>query len=351
MISGINKTLFEWVKELEGDSDYIKSLEYFLSLRPSSWKERQETALKITRKILAIHQKQDLPDLAERLSQMERNLGEITPYQRDHVCHAVLTFIVGNWVMTKLDLHKCRNMFFQWKLASLLHDVGYSIEIGNNIANKIYEDFERNLLKKQTYQYSPHPCGKLREYSKMYSGNHSYNTEMLDLFTERFEKWGLKLDANLIFNNMCEGIAIDDSRLRADHGIVSSIFVVKSIDSKYEENNWKQIIDQYDPWNYENITNHIVNVGASIFLHNLEREDLYWDFNKMPLATLLKVCDELQDWGRPLECNPSGNSPNDYNITFQNNKIIFTVIENKYESYKEKFKKILNFPIEIQELT
>jgi len=112
MISGINKTLFDWNNELEGETEYFKALEHFFTLRPSNWQIRQELALDIASYILSAHMKEDLPDLAVKLSQMERNLKEITPYQRDHVCHAVFTFVLGTWMMSQLNLYRHQSLFF-----------------------------------------------------------------------------------------------------------------------------------------------------------------------------------------------------------------------------------------------
>lgn len=351
MISGITKTLFEWNKTIEYDLCYLGQLGNFLALNPSNWEARQDAALSLAKLILYPHMKQDLPDLGIKLSQLERNLHELSPYQRDHVCHAVLTFLLGHWIISKLNLYRYRGMFFQWKLSSLLHDVGYSVEIINRLDNQIFSYFERNLLNKERYNYTPpQRCDRLREYSMMYSGNNRHDLNMFDLFSERFSDWGLDLDANSIFNDMCNGKKIDTSGLRTDHGIISSIFVVKSIDYLYEINNPKQLIDPYCPWNYENIQNDIINVGASIFIHNLNRDDLVWDFNNMPLATLLKICDELQDWGRPMDSNPNGNSPSDYDINYVHDNIVFSVNHNKLAQFRKISDKIRNFPIAIREL-
>ncbi len=240
--------------------------------------------------------------------------------------------------------------FFQWKLASLLHDVGYAIEILNRLDNRMYEYFEKSLLGRKEYEYTPHGCEKLREYYMMYSGEGQYNLEMLDLFSKRINDWGYEINANAIFNDMCEGNQIDNSYLRADHGVISSIFVVKAIDYKYEKNNPNQTIDPYNVWNYDNILCEIVNVGSSIFLHNMNRDDFYWDFKTMPIATLLKICDELQDWERPDDNNHAGNSPDDYNIEFHDGSIVFFVVEDKIEKIHAKFEKIRNFPIEFRVL-
>jgi hypothetical protein len=149
---------------------------------------------------------------------------------------------------------------------------------------------------------------------------------------------------------MLRGQKFDNRLKRTDHGIVSSILVMKAIDEKYRFMNPYQISDRNNPWSYSNMTEQITNVCSAIFIHNLETDSLIWDFTKTPLATLLKISDELQGWGRPSAKEPKGDSPEDYNLSFQNGKIVFYAKKEKVKPLKTKIDHTRHFPIVIKEL-
>ncbi len=137
-MNGINLTIYQQLCEfpLFDENNLLFKIEKFLNLQADDYFQRQNLALEISSLILAPHQKQDLPDLAVKLAKLERNLHEISPNQRDHICHSLLTFLLGCYIISKLKLHhKHTDFLFQWKLTALLHDVGYPTEILDRISN------------------------------------------------------------------------------------------------------------------------------------------------------------------------------------------------------------------------
>lgn len=79
--------------------------------------------------------------------------------------------------------------------------------------------------------------------------------------------------------------------------------VTKCLDCMYARHNPKRFAFKSESkrfWSYKNFTTYIINAAGSIFLHNLDTSKIGRSFNKNehPLAFLLKLSDELQDWER-----------------------------------------------------
>ena len=347
-MEGINKTLFEEV-EKNITSELKNKIEKFMEVDADNYEERQGLALDISSDILYTHSKEDLPKIAISLANLERNLKDIQPYQRDHVCHALLTFLLGYFMILKLNLEKhLLDFLFQWKVVALLHDIGYPLEITDRINNEFFSYYEKNVLNEKA-EFSPMGGSYLSKYLSLYTKDKSQNRDTIDLINKRLEEWQIILNTPKIFNQMTEGKQFDKGLKRTDHGITSAILIMKAIDKKYKHMNPNQISDPADGWSFSNMENQITNVGSAIFIHNLELDGLVWDFKKAPLATLLKICDELQDWGRPSVTNPKGESPNDYDIKFGKGYLIFNVKKEKLERVHKKIKNVINFPMIIKD--
>lgn len=352
-MKGINKTLFENLKEVtlfKKKYSLGRKIEKFLELDPDNYEERQNLALEASSNILYAHSKEDLPYIAISLAKLERNLKDIQPYQRDHVCHSLLTFLLGYFIMLKLNLQRSLfDFLFQWKLTALLHDIGYSLEIVDRISNEFYKQYEEDILKKKS-EFNSSQTRHLTKYLNLYTKDKSQNRNTLDLINDRLSRWKIGLDAKNVFDRMHRSQKFDDKPRRTDHGIVSSILVIKAIDEKYRIMNPNQIVDPNFGWSFSNMTEQITNVCSAIFIHNLETSNLIWDFTKNPLATLLKISDTLQCWGRPSAKKTKGDSPEAYDLNFQNGKIIFYAKKDKAKSLKTKIKKAIHFPIVIKDL-
>jgi hypothetical protein len=164
-MKGINKKLFE---ELIEEISVKRKIRRFLELDPDNYEERQNLALEASSDILFVHSKEDLPLIAVSLAKLERNLTDIQPYQRDHVCHSLLTFLLGYFMILKLDLQRYFfDFLFQWKLTALLHDIGYSLEIIDGISNEFFRIYEEDILKKE-YDFASQ-TGLLTKYLDLYT--------------------------------------------------------------------------------------------------------------------------------------------------------------------------------------
>ena len=95
------------------------------------FQERQRLAIKIIEDIITTHGKKNLLRCVTELARVEYNIRELQPWVRDHVVHALLSFILGININEKF-LNSSVD-YFQWKLAGLLHDVGYPVQIAKDI--------------------------------------------------------------------------------------------------------------------------------------------------------------------------------------------------------------------------
>lgn len=354
-LEGINKTIYEEVISSSKKYYYDPSinetkLREFLSLSYNDYERRQKLAIDISRGILAYHEKRDLPNIAFKLACLERDLTEIQPYQRDHICHSLFTFLIGYYLIKNFNLEE-DDFLFEWRLAALLHDVGYVLEITDRLNENYLKQYEKDLLMGESVEFKPQGGHFLSQLVNLYTKNPRGKRDTINLINKRFRKWSLSINGKKVFNEMIKGEKFDDGPRRTDHGVTSAILVMKAIDKKYEIHNPEQKCDQYDPWNFKNLENQIANSCAAIFLHNLKYDSFLWDFNKFPLATLLKLCDELQDWTRSSgsELNPT--SPKDYDIKIENGQLIFKVIKEKVKIFQEKIENIINFPVVIKPIS
>lgn len=352
---GINKTLFDGIRDeihLLNDYDceegFLKEdIEIFLGLDADNYENRQNLALEISRLILQPHRKDKLPEIAFKLPSIERNLKDIQPHQRDHVCHSVLTFLLGFFMIIKLGLTRY-DVIFKWKLAALLHDVGYTLEITDRINDDFFSAYERIALG-QRGVFNPTVGNYLSEYLDLYNPPGSgQKRNVLDLIDKKLKEAHIQIDAKKVFNQMRMGETFDDENRRTDHGIASAILVLKAIDRKYELVN--RCPNPPFGWGMENVDNQIAEVCSAIFVHNLSFKSLKWDFNDSTLATLLRTCDGLQAWSRPSANTPKGYSPADYDIKFQNGKIIFYASKEREIEIRKDLENIINAPLKIEEL-
>ena len=350
-MEGINKELFDLINsEIASLNIDSEILEKFLKLDVNKYKKRQKLALEISGKILEPHSKAHIPKHGITLASIERNLKDLQPYQRDHICHSLLTFLLGFVVIKKLDLNK-NDFLFQWKLAALLHDFGYPLEITDNINKDFFVEYNQNLLNNKSFEFEPKSGIYLSDYLSLYTTSIFKKRNTIKIIKKRLKDWKINIDTDAIFLKMINGHKFDEGTERTDHGVASAILVMKAIDILYEKNNPKQLnTNSVSGWRFSNMKNQITNACSAIFIHNLNLNGIKYDFKSAILASLLKLCDELQDWGRPISNKPKGYSPNDYSFKFKNRKFIFYVVEKREQKIKQGIKNIINFPLDIRTL-
>ena len=333
----INQTLIEktkspgWFKKdlLKNYGCRREDVEEFL-LKSHSLEDRQDKAIAIIEYIFRSHGKTDLIHHVSRLAKTEHGIRELQPWQRDHVAHAMLCFILGIY----LNEFYLRGIVdkFEWKIAGLLHDIAYPVEFSKNLISAVPEDI--NTIAHEIGCVPP----QLRSVTKIEGLENLKNgVSGLDLIQKRVQSWGINIEVQSEYKKM--------QNENPCHGMYSSLAVLLVIDMMYEYHNplrEHKDIRAVEPdinWNQHFFENDIVNACSAIFLHNLSPshfQSTRISRTKAPLAFLLKLCDSLQEWERPSKDNPIGLSADSFDIGVKDGKIVYSA--NISENIKKKIR-------------
>ena len=269
-------------------------------------------------------------DLLDVLLSYEERASTLIDKQRDHYVHSVNVFILGLSVYTRnggfraafdsanLDKDdypfsydtKHEEFFYRWGIASLFHDVGYPVEIIGKQINKFisfatevdqqgqvkthleFDNFEEfnsiaEILPKQDFirsYYDQHPsCA----YVDLLNPN--------DLLAHKLHL-ALDVDLKEVKTALDRFPEIMAEHGFIDHGYYSAIIVLR----------WYGYLIQSCRYKPEYFFYPILDSASAILLHNYYKNVLLKPpFNKGPLspqehpiAYLLILCDELQEWNR-----------------------------------------------------
>ena len=269
-------------------------------------------------------------DLLDVLRNYEENAAILIDKQRDHYIHAVNAFILGLCIYIRnhhfreafnvavMDKSKYPNsydtkheeFFYRWGIASLFHDVGYPIEIIGKQLQKFLDflcdvgdcgkikaliDFENfdvvNMIPK---------IQSKREFTAEFTERHPA-VAALDPFKPvdllAFALYNtLGVDLNLVHNALTSFVDTMAKYGFIDHGFYSAIIVLKWYGYLIQSCYYKPAYFYYP----------VLDSASAILLHNYYKNVLIKPpFNKGPLkphehpiAFLLILCDELQEWDR-----------------------------------------------------
>jgi hypothetical protein len=311
----INETLSVYFK----DNNPIKDAtinDRILEFLKAEIPKKYELAQLLIKDLVKPHSKDQLVSHITELYIVEEATMSLTE-KRDHVIHALNTFLLGcyinnNYLINKVDV-------FQWKLTALFHDIAYPLEISQKIIERYIDKLHKIKHELNIENFNPAINLAPKNFEKL-----TNNKNALEYIQKRVYEWGLDVNVQKRYDDKISSNEIC-------HGMLSALTVLYLIDLMYQKNNPQRkrqtVYDaDYSDWNQQNFENHIVSACSAIFLHNLS-DDAFEkiDKNKAPLPYLLKLCDELQTWDRPNQNTPIGDSPENYDISIKNNKIIFKV--------------------------
>jgi hypothetical protein len=321
---GINVRIFEGIRDNTYEYGFERWIvEEFLTVA-RDFPTRQANAISIIEGIMTPHGKQKLLGHVVQLAKVEYGIRELEPLVRDHVVHALLSFLVGVFVhehLLKPGGHKVSA--FQWKLAGLFHDVGYPAQVAKDIL-KSYTD-QINRIKRDLSVARPDVFFRLVPVGldELTNGVNS-----LCLMQEWLGRWRLKIDAKEEYVGMVTSGVIC-------HGMISSLSVLYVVDLMYQKYNPRRAyVDIDEPeginWNQSYFENDIVPACAAIFVHNLPERcfrSARLDRSHAALPFLLRLSDCLQVWDRPSASDPVGISDNAFDIEAAPEKLLFTVAD------------------------
>lgn len=270
-------------------------------------------------------------DLLDTLKSYEENAATLLDKQRDHYVHSVQVFLIGLSIYA--SNHSFQDIFrrsgyeerpypgrrstadeeflFQWGLAALFHDIGYPMEITSGQVKKFvtlvagsagqsdplpfvgYGDFAalnsiEELLCHEDYA---HPF-----YAQRGPGDEPLDpTRPLDLLA-----WDLSRSFSLSpaqVKSALDGfLPMMQERGFVDHGFYSALILLK----------WYGALCQRGDGGTDLLFGPVLSAAGAILLHNYYKNALQkppFSLGCMspaqhPLAFLLILCDELQEWNR-----------------------------------------------------
>lgn len=270
-------------------------------------------------------------DLLDVLQSYEENAAVLIDRQRDHYIHSVNVFILGLCIYTgnarfrsaferaAMDKkeypfsYNTRNeeFYYRWGLASLFHDVGYPVEIVGRQINK-FIDFATDVSgkeKKVNVQLSFENFEELnriseimpkRVFTKCYY-EHYEDSIYIDTL-KPVDLLAHKLHTTLGVDLKAAKLSLDDfvnvmARFGfIDHGYYSSIIILK----------WYGYLIQSAKYKPEYFFWPVLDSASAILLHNFYKNVMMKEPfnlgaltpNTHPIAFLLILCDELQEWNR-----------------------------------------------------
>ena len=269
-------------------------------------------------------------DLLDVLRSYEENAATLIDKQRDHYIHSVNVFILGLCIYTqnvhyrtafdsvnmdKMDYlysydTKHEEFFYRWGLASLFHDVGYPVEIiGKQIskfmdfATRVDSDVRvRSHLEFENFEELNSIAEVIpkREFVKTYYDKYDSCVYIdllkpIDLLAHKLHI-SLGVDLKDIKTALDSFVGIMAKSGFIDHGYYSAIIVLK----------WYGFLIQICNYKREYFFYPVLDSASAILLHNYYKNVIMKPpFSKSslspqdhPIAYLLILCDELQEWNR-----------------------------------------------------
>ncbi|EKF85860.1 hypothetical protein [Methanobacterium formicicum] len=270
-------------------------------------------------------------ELTQRMKNFEEFNGKLLENHRDHYIHTVFVFLLGlsifaentNYrkIFSEYALDKSKypdfydtpneEFFYRWGLSALFHDIAYPLEIIIKQTNEYI---------KFVSEYSD-TIGETGINIKLSTNNSFFNLPILkprseskDRFNAKYNKFqsrfldnsisllaytlyeNFNLNLHEIKNNLDNFVENMNENNRIDHGFFSAIIMLK----------WYHYLIKRTNWNPAYFYFPILDSSSSILLHNYYKHTLMEDpFNlsqirarQHPIAYLLILCDELQEWNR-----------------------------------------------------
>ncbi|MHB9130006.1 MAG: hypothetical protein ACYDBB_02815 [Armatimonadota bacterium] len=248
---------------------------------------RNANAKDAMKRVLSYYGKGEFEPALGKLAEIEANIASLAPGHRNHISHSLLVYMLGTMVNDEFLRWRHSSVnHLAWTVASLLHDIGYPVEIAHEY---ILKGFSASIPL-PVINRNDDECAQLFRVVPYELEMLSCEINSLAIFDERFQKWGVGvISAADQYKRM-----VDSGKVR--HGMISAVLVLKVIDSLYRENAY---------WDPRTFHSDIIDACAAIFLHNVYSDcftpDVKLHHDIAPLAFLLTLCDCMQEWDRYTE--------------------------------------------------
>jgi hypothetical protein len=200
---------------------------------------------------------------------------------RDHFIHSFNVFLLGYYIINQTKMtqteSKSNDVNLSWMLTATFHDVAYVIQDIDSWLNQLLEDF-LGINPRITIDVPKILPMTYFDFMRVLSGWHkAHDRGALKYYDLGSIDWIFLNEMNSILNQ------------RKDHGVMGALMLVHLLAIR---NGFLQREGPYGNFLY----NHVCACHA-ICVHGMTNIKI--SFGKHPLAFLLVLCDELQDWGRP----------------------------------------------------
>ena len=280
-----------------------------------------------------VNEPNTLLDLVKIMKKYEENTGDLIEKQRDHFIHSVNVFLLGLAIYAQNKSYReafetyilkspykkyyridkklsHEEFFYRWGVASLFHDIGYPVEIIGKQLNKFINDGVKSISS--TYgadtaidfkdfnefntiiKIDPNFAD---EYTKNYPEAKFLNLfKPTDIMAHKIATDFSDVNVNKVAKHLDGFVDVMGENGFIDHGFFSAILVMNSYGYLIQK-----FAKKHDFFFYP-----IVDSATAILLHNYYRNVLQKNpFNlpalhplQSPIAFLLILCDELQEWNR-----------------------------------------------------
>lgn len=335
-LSTINETLYQdtkdWLKICGCNDNDIHSF-----LFDDSICKRRIMAKNVIENIIDYHGKSNFIIPLDEMLRIEKGMGELQHKLRDHSIHALLSFIFGIYLYTKfLENNFDEDFLFQWKLSSLLHDIGYPAQLA-----------KEGIL-------NPFTC-KINKVASLYNQNNRVHFNIVpdgideltdcrnsfDKIQQRFDEWQIQINAKEEYNKTINHR--DSQNSNKCHGIMGSLILLYLFDRMYHNYNpgtheGKHVVtintnrgERNFNFDRKYLNKDIVSVCAAIYLHNLDPDIFKTKIDRIrsPLAFLLILTDSLQQWDRPSYYTHKSSKAHLFRIELKDRKLYFSVPDNE----------------------
>lgn len=268
-----------------------------------------------------------LCEFLEEFQDFEPILYGAVPNYRDHIAHVIRVFLLGQHLIKGAigfenmkipdedDILKISGPEKEaiWCIASLTHDLGYALERFHAINKK---------ARKMLEQFGNIP---VQELGSGYFSQFGIMSDFVIKFlsakvkqTENKEEFCTHVQAKYYQKFLC---ALTDF----NHGVISSVILMKSL-VFFKEADF--MIDSFKPLKFRDARQFIIRREILRTIASHSCDDIYY-LSIKNFSFMLKLCDEMQEWGRPrlLDLTKRGGSNTFLHITeFSSNSVDYKVI-------------------------
>ena len=269
--------------------------------------------------------------LIEQMKKFEIYGGRLIEKQRDHYIHSVFVFLLGLSIYIQNQNYRDsfkiyaldktvypdsystnhEEFFYRWGLASLFHDIAYPLEIIIKQANEYisflcsYPDessnelgFKVELLTSKSFLILPNLKPEKQwedEFNHKYQSCTRFTDNSISLLSTIISE-NFDVDLSVIMENTFDFLNEMRENNFIDHGFCSAVIMLR----------WYHHLIKTTKWNPAYFYFPILDSSSAIFLHNSYKHRLMHEpinlglmnVYQHPIAYLLILCDEIQEWDR-----------------------------------------------------